>query len=184
MNVKLNQQFLFTLIAAGSNSIVKRFYSNSAWQPEIGGSTGAMPAFSKYAGMYDFYRVTYYKYKLSVTNMQPSGIVVYVFNTNDDPGTAATVVYANNRNSQVKQISQAGGMDRCIIKGQYAISYVTGTTATTVADSFRSLTNANPADHTYLSVGIQSSNGALLSLGATVHLDLQLFTQFYGNFPQ
>jgi hypothetical protein len=170
-------------ISGAAASIVKRFNPNSIWQPETSGGTGATPGYADWAAFYGFYRVIEYHYSISFTNKEAFDVAVWVANSSNDPGTTTNSTIVSNPMTQWKQLSAKGGMDRAKIAHGYKLDIVCGTTSVYTADSFRSLIGANPADVSWLGIGVQSFGGNLTN-GVDVEMKLLQKTIMYDYLLQ
>lgn len=182
MGIKFRPIWLGT-ISGAAISICKRWNTNSIWQPEVSGGTGTTPGYADWASFYGFYRVIGYKYTISFTNKEAFDVGVWVANSSNDPGTTTNSTITSNPLTSWKQLSAKGGMDRCKISGAFSMAHVAGTDAVYTADSFRSLIGANPADVSWLGIGIQSFGGNLTN-GVDVEFQLSQKTIMYDYLLQ
>jgi hypothetical protein len=183
MDVQLITVNFFTLSSAGA-SVINRYNTNSAYEPQVGGSTAVTPGYSHWANFYGFYRVIGYSYEITFCNASAFPINCFVLNENNDPGTTAATQITANPLSQHAVVSSMGGMDKVVFKKRLTISQVAGTTAPETDDTYRALVNASPADVFWLGVGAQSVAGAVLTLGVQVAFYLTQYVRFYDRLQQ
>jgi len=183
MDVKLTSVYGLTISNAASSSI-NRFYSNSAYTPLVGASSGLTPGFSHWANFYGFYRVIAYSYDITFVNNQAFALDCFVLNTNNDPGTTASVQVQANPLTQHKTLSGAGGMDKVRFTKLLTIAHVAGTIAPETGETYRALINADPADLFWIGVGIKSVGGSTVTLGAACQVYLTQYVRFFDRLQQ
>jgi len=166
-------------------AFVKRWNTNSAFQPETGGGTAATPGFSHWALLYGYYRVVSYEYNFTALNNEAFSVTIYSTNSNADPGTTTNSNLGANRLSWDRAVNAKGGIDTYkFVSPSITISEVVGTTSTYIDDTFRGLVTGNPADITWLGVGAQSISGSNLTNGIALRLELNMNTIFYDPITQ
>jgi len=183
-HIKLRSISNFTL-SGGSPAIVKRWFTNSAWQPEVGGGTGVTPGFPRWSTIYGYYRVMGYQFKVTMMNNEAFSVTCYYINTNADPGTSTNSNLADNRLAADKAINAKGGIDTCTFRSRtISVCQVVGSKSPIYDDTFRGLVTGSPADVTWLGVGVQSISGANLTNGVSCKLELNQFVVFYDPLTQ
>jgi hypothetical protein len=165
--------------SGASNILIRRYNPNSIWQPEAGGSTGVVPAYSEWAAFFGFYRVVGYEYTVTVTNKEAFDVQTYIINSNNDPGTTAPATLTSNPLCKWKMISAKGGLDKVSYSHKYNLEQILGTDTCYTADSYRSLIGASPADIVWLGIGAQSLTGANLTNGVDIALTIVMRTVMY-----
>lgn len=178
MGIDFKWSFLGTSSGAGP-ILVRRYNPNSIWQPEAGGSTGVVPAYSEWAAFFGFYRVVGYEYTVTMTNKEAFDVQTYIVNSNNDPGTTAPATLTSNPLCKWKMLSAKGGLDKVSYSHKYNLEQILGTDTCYTADSYRSLIGASPADITWLGIGAQSLTGANLTNGVDIALTLVMRTVMY-----
>jgi hypothetical protein len=182
-DVKL-QLITAATISGGSQAVVKRWLSNSAYTPEVGGGSGATPGYARWSALYSFYRVVAYSYEITVINNEAFPVLVYVVNTNSDPGTTTNSNLASNPLSQAFALSAKGGQDRHTFRKHVYLSEVVGSNDVEFDDDYRSTITTSPADVCWIGVGVQSINGSNVTNGISCRFELQQYTRFYDRTIQ
>lgn len=183
LDMKLTMSYLGTL--TGGGTIVSRWNPNSAYQPQVSGATATVPGYSEAAAFYGFYRVTKYSYVVDFSNLEAFPVTCYVVNSNNDPGTTASVVVsAGNAMNQTSFLSAKGGMDRKTFSKNVTLATLLGSDAIETADSYRSLINGSPSDITWLGLGAQSGTGTALTVGVVYRFSLTMYCRFYDRLLQ
>jgi hypothetical protein len=172
------------IISGASPSVVKRWNPNSAYTPETGGGSGATPGYADLAQLYGYYRVAGYSYEVTISNLEAFGVVVYCVNSNADPTTSVNSTIASNPKCQSSSLSPKGGFDRHVFRGRFTIESIVGSPAVKWDDLYAALINANPADVTWLGIGVQSIGGANLTNGVCCEVKILQYTIFYDYLLQ
>jgi len=173
------------VITSGGASVVKRWNPNAAFTPETGGSSGATPGYADLAALYGYYRVVSYSYEFSVVNLETStSVVAYVINSNNDPSTSINSNIVSNPRTQMKTLGPKGGLDKVVMKGHFSINTIVGSPTVKYDDLYSSVITADPADITWLGLGIQSIGGATLAAGVSYSLILFQNIIFYDYLLQ
>ncbi len=109
--------------------------------------------FDEYAALYSYYRVVGYSYDIVLNSNFAYPIMAYVLNTNTTlPGTNYALYSTNPycHSHLLAPISGAPTQKR--FRGYVKVSKLTGTPAVETADTYRSLTTANPSDLVWLTI--------------------------------
>ncbi len=172
-------------IATASPQVMKRWNPNSAYTPETGGGSGATPGYADWAALYGYYRVVAYSYTFTASNNEAFPVIVYTTNANADPTTSINATVATNRNSFMHHLPPKGGMDTWTFRSPlYTIPYIVGSPAPKFDDLYAATIGANPADVTWMGIGVQSIGGANVTLGISVSVQLNQAVIFYDPLQQ
>jgi hypothetical protein len=172
------------IISGASPQVVKRWNPNSAYTPETGGGSASTPGYADLAQLYGYYRVAGYSYEVTISNLEAFGVVVYCINSNADPTTSVNSTIASNPKCQSCSLSPKGGFDRHVFRGRFTIASIVGSPSVKWDDLYSALINANPADVTWLGVGVQSIGGSNLTNGVCCEVKLLQYTIFYDYLLQ
>jgi len=136
--------------------------------------------FSEIIAFYKSFRVLSYKYTIDVANLDVNPVIVYILNLNFDPTTTITnhYAYARNPNCYTFMIPGVGGTSTKRTTKSYSVQRVYGKPVT---DEFQFLgtDSSSPANLTWLSISVQSTNGAAIVNGVSINLTLTQQTLFF-----
>lgn len=178
-NVRLKYAEYQTLTSAAT-------FKNYRWNPNAAydvdpvlGSTST-PFFAEWAGIYNFYRVIGYRYRITVVNKEVFPVTYVVINDNTDPGTGGTLLgLGGNPKTQSATVAGTAGPCRHVFKGSYRIADVVGSRSVENDDNFAALTNTVPANRTWLTIGADTTSGSVLTNGFVVNVEIIMQIRFY-----
>jgi hypothetical protein len=171
-----------TLTSSGNALAAVRFTPNNAYDmdPTLGNT--AMSGFAEYAAFYNYVIVLRYSYVVRVVNAEAFPIIVYVSNSNTDPGTSGTnnVFYSTQKYGARKILSASGGQDRATFAGQVEISQLVGEDITKNRD-YKGTTTGGPSSLIYLGLGINAGTSDFTAKGILYDLELRAQCHFFGR---
>lgn len=160
-----------------------RYRANYPYDPDPLLLTGSIAGYKELAAIYRSVRVTAVEYEWRVTNLQSTPIELGVVPSNMDLASVvssistATDVLEQPFSSGVRTLSQAGGMDRTVIKGTINLARVYGSSNYRTDISTASLLSGVPAVLIYLNFIVLSP--ANLTSGIYSGLRLRFQTEWY-----
>jgi hypothetical protein len=152
---------------------------NSAYQPEVGGSTASTPGYNTWSAFYRHYRVFAFRYRIEIVNKEAFPIYCYVGSSTVDPGTS--VVSSSLPRSQSKLLSPKGGLDRISFRGFATQAYIVGSNECDTDDTHAAIVTANPTDLVYFWIGVQNASGTNMTNGVEYFMRFTQYVQFYGT---
>lgn len=165
------------------------FIANQPWQvngaydidPRLGNA--AIAGFNELAALYKYYRVNAVKYTIQVVNNQTFPLQVFAVPLHDNPTSSDPNVLDYPMNPYAKRLtlSAKGGMDRGILRGYINICKFVGSKTAEYEYDYRALTNANPQNLIYLSLGIAGMGGNTLTTNGGICYTIRItqYIQFY-----
>jgi len=175
-----------TLTAGAGTAVTRRFKPNCSYDvdPTLGSTSTA--GFAELAAIFQYYRVTTYRYVFEMVNRETFPLQVIVYNSNTDPGTGPITQYAGNQWCQIGLLSgNAGGPCKHVFRGQHNVADIVGSAEVEHDDNFAALVNTVPVNATWLSVSADSGvAGTFIPNGASVLVKIFMLIRFYERVPK
>lgn len=178
MDIRLDTTFNEGISGAVTTKVT-RFYMNSAYQPQVGGTTAATPGYNTWSAIYRHYRVIKFRFHIEIVNKEAFPVYCYVGTSTVDPGTS--VVSSSLPRSQSHLLPAKGGLDRCVFRGAQTQAQIVGSNECEFDDTHAAIVTANPTDLVYFWIGIQDASGTNLTNGVEYFLRFSQFVRFYGT---
>lgn len=160
---------VFNLTNNGNQTVSRRFYTNGWYDMDPTVGSTAMAGFSEFMAIWNYFRGMSYRYQITLNNQEPITIQYVIFPSNTDPGTAGTAVvsWVGLPHAKSGLLGAVGGQSRATIRGSNTIADIVGQNVG-YEDNYRGTSSANPADLTYLAVGLNAINGDFTTAGVAV----------------
>jgi len=170
-------------IAVAATSV--RFTPNAAYDVDpVLGSTST-PGFAEWAAIYNMYRVVGVRYHVSFATTEATlPCVVYTHLSNTDMGTTANSTITGNALSKWCVLGVATGPSTVALSDYQTIATIVGTNSVETEDNYRALTNAVPADLTWLGCGAQTLTGGNFTGGVQIFARIEMEVRFFDRKGQ
>jgi hypothetical protein len=130
---------------------------NSAFDPDPLLGSGAIPGFTEYSTFYVAYRVTQFRWSITMISDELFPVVAYVVPLNTDAGAnpATGLTLAANPKGQTRALSSVGGPPTTF-RGRLNLSNFFGIRGYNFDDDYNAAVTANPSVLLYLACGAQA----------------------------
>lgn len=156
---------------------------NAAYDVDPAFGSTATNSFDAYALMYSYYRVTSYRYKIEVCNLEAKPVIAYCYNTNTAVTGSSLDVYSGAPYCSTAMLGPTtSGSSRHIFSGHIECSKLLGSIEAETDSTTRALTTGVPSDLLFLSLFAQATGGlGTLTNGVAYIVSITMNVRFYGR---
>ncbi len=179
VRVKLRYPFESNLFSMASTTVSQRWHSNALFDVDpVLGST-SVPGFAEWSALYSYNRVIKTKFLCNIGNYENLPIQVFIVHSNTDPGTTGITwnEYASGSFNRSFMIGSISGQPAKTIISTITPRKLLGDRMAFDEMNFVGTSTANPADLTYVGIGLQCISN--LNNGVQIAGFLEFTVEFF-----